>query len=117
MRRRRRRGPRAGPRSDELSERLDLVYAAKTGGELETLFGDLPAPAVSAFPAWRDLVLRFSRRLVADPSRRLVAVPAVAGTVALAGTTDPHLLWLAWPALAVLGRHHGLRRKWLSVRG
>ena len=86
---------------DELSDRLDLLYASKTTEELRTLFDDLPTPPAG---------VAGPRRILRLPGR-LVAIPAVTAVVALAAVTDAHLLWLAWPVLAIAGRHHRFRSR------
>lgn len=94
---------------DELAGRLDLAYASKTSGELQALFDDLPNPPAEHVSGWRRRALR--------PPGNLVAVPALAAVVALAATTDPQLLWLAWPALAVAGRHQRSGRRRVLTGG
>jgi hypothetical protein len=88
--------------TDELEERIERCYAAKTRGELDALTTDLPGP---------------QRRQPTGPRRPrhlphpLAAFVAIGVLVALAVTTDAHVLWLVWPlAFFTFGRfrrHHG----------
>jgi len=84
---------------DELTERLDRAYHARELGDLRALFDDLPpaAPAAIVKPPRHT----FSKR----PPRELIAIPTAAALAALAAVTDAHLLWLAWPLLAVWRPH------------
>jgi hypothetical protein len=92
--------------TDELEERIERCYAAKTRGELDDLTADLPGPR--------------RRRRPPTPGRthRAPRVPtaflAIAAIIALSVTTDAHVLWLIWPlAFFVFGpfrRRHGWRR-------
>ena len=91
---------------DELSERLDLVYAAKTAGALEALFHDLPAQSADLTPSRRRGALHLP-----VPAAALAAVPAL---VALSATTDVHLLWLAWPVFAVAGGRRRFGRRLIT---
>jgi DUF1707 SHOCT-like domain len=70
--------------TDELQERLDRCYAAKTYGELDQLIADLPAQQTA-------------RRAGRPWSWPVIAlVPLVVAAVALSGG---RLLWLAFPLL------------------
>lgn len=73
--------------TDELEERIERCYAAKTRGELDALTIDLPHPERRLLPAPRR-----HRR----PPRPL-AFLAIAALVAVALTTDGEALWLLWP--------------------
>jgi uncharacterized protein DUF1707 len=94
---------------DELSERLDLVYAAKTAGALEALFHDLPAPTGELTQSRRRGALHPPVRAAA-----LAAVPALVALVALSAATDIHLLWLAWPVFAVAGGRRRFGRRLIT---
>jgi hypothetical protein len=79
--------------TDELDERIERAYAAKTLGELDQLFRDLPrlhAPERERRP----------RRLWLWPP--VVALRILAIFVAVAAVTSAHLLWLAGPLIIFL---------------
>jgi hypothetical protein len=84
---------------DELEQRLERVYAARTGRDLRAELSDLPA----------ERPRRRARRPAAAVPFGLVALLVVA---AGAITGAWWLLWLIWPAAVVLGRgaDHGHRR-------
>ena len=75
--------------TEELQERIDRCYAAKTYGELDALVADLPAHEDAHRPSrtwsWRVLAL----------------VPLVVAAVALSGG---RLLWLAFPLFFFVAR-------------
>ena len=75
--------------TEELEERLERCYAAKTRGELDALTADLPRQQDERPPRRRP---RRSR-----PPRPLAALMAVAVLVAVSATTGAHVLWLVWP--------------------
>jgi hypothetical protein len=67
---------------DELSQRLDLVYAAKTKNELDSVTGDLPAvpdPATRNATGWVVSILGGSRRTGRWRANERVRVIAVLG--------------------------------------
>jgi hypothetical protein len=78
--------------TDELQERLDRCFAAKTYGELHELVADLPGPEPR----------REGRRIPARP--KLVLVPLLALVIAAAVVSNGHLLWLAIPLFFFAGR-------------
>ena len=90
--------------TDELEERIERCYAAKTRGELDALTADLPGPR--------------QRRPSRPRPPRLPAPPAllvgIVAIIALSVTTDAHVLWLIWPlaffAMGPFRRCHGWRR-------
>jgi hypothetical protein len=90
--------------TDELEERIERCYAAKTRGELDALTADLPGPR--------------QRRPSRPRPPRLPAPPAllvgIVAIIALSVTTDAHVLWLIWPlaffAMGPFRRRHGWRR-------
>jgi uncharacterized membrane protein len=90
--------------TDELEERMEHVYAAKTLGDLDQLFADLPrlrAPADDRRP----------RRLPLWPPA--FALPVIAVLVAVALVTSAHVLWLVWPLMFFLFlRFRFARRRW-----
>ena len=76
--------------TDALEQRTERAYAAKTEGDLDQLFADLPrlrAPETERRP----------RRLSVWPPG--VAIPILVALVAIAVVTSAHLLWLAWPLM------------------
>ncbi|MEP6952436.1 MAG: DUF1707 domain-containing protein [Solirubrobacteraceae bacterium] len=85
---------------DEFEQRLERVYAARTGRELRAELSDLPAE-------------RTHRRRLRRPAGP-VPFPLVALLIVAAGAVTGAwwLLWLIWPAAMVLGRgaHHAHRR-------
>lgn len=81
--------------TDELSERLDHTYRAKTYGDLDVAFADLPPrPApVAPMPAGPAPARRHS-------SPVLVCAVAVALVVtAFSAVVSAHALWLLWVLL------------------
>jgi len=82
--------------TDELEERIERCYAAKTRGELDALTTDLPRPQRQ-----QPRGSRGPRR----PPRPLAALVAIAAIVAVFVATDAHVLWLIWPlAFVAFGR-------------
>jgi Domain of unknown function (DUF1707) len=81
--------------SEELSDRLDRVYAAQTGGELDGLRVDLPdlRPVEESDP--RRAIAR--RRLYQDAGGVVMADVAVVGVWAAAGAHSP--FWPVWVIL------------------
>jgi hypothetical protein len=76
--------------TDELQERLDRCYAAKTYAELDTVVADLPVPQ-------------------SRPRRpRVVLLPLIAILIVALALSHGHLVWLA--ALLLLGRAYLMRR-------
>jgi hypothetical protein len=90
---------------DELSERLDAAFAARTLGELDALVADLPGDAT---------VRRTSRRRLAP--RPLVILAAV--LVAIWALTGAGYFWPLWPLLGSLWwvAPWGCRRRWSRPR-
>jgi hypothetical protein len=78
--------------TDELEERTARAYAAKTLGDLDRLFSDLPRlrPPDNEQPQRRRLSL---------PA---FALPILAALLAIAVLTSAHFLWLAWPLMFFL---------------
>jgi uncharacterized protein DUF1707 len=85
---------------EELSERLDAVYKARTQGELNTLRSDLPALAGTPDPAGADLAER-RRRLRGDLIQQTGAafVPFLICTVIWAFSGAEGSFWPIWVAL------------------
>lgn len=85
---------------DELEQRLERVYAARTGRELRAELSDLPAERAPRRAR--------SRPVVPVPFPLVVLLIVAAGAV----TGAWWLLWLIWPTAMILGRgpHRGHRR-------
>jgi hypothetical protein len=75
--------------TDELDERTERAYAAKTHGDLDQLFGDLP----------RVRAPEEERRPQRLRGSRPILVPILVALVALAAVSSVHFLWLLWPLL------------------
>jgi hypothetical protein len=92
--------------TDELEERIERCYAAKTRGELDDLTADLPGTRRRRQPPTPGRPHR--------APRMNAAFLAIAAIIAVSVTTDAHVLWLIWPlAFFVFGpfrRRHGWRR-------
>jgi hypothetical protein len=94
--------------TDELEERTERAYAAKTLGDLDQLFGDLPrlrAPDSERRPR---------------PARLwppAFAFPIVATFVAIAIVTSAHGLWLVWPLMFLVFFRFGRLGYWRRTRG
>jgi hypothetical protein len=94
--------------TDELEERTERAYAAKTLGDLDQLFGDLPRLR----PPEGE---RRARRPRGWPPA--FAIPIVAALVAIAVVTSAHGLWLVWPLMFFLIFRLMGRGYWLRSRG
>jgi Flp pilus assembly protein TadB len=82
--------------TDELEERIERCYAAKTRGELDALTTDLPRSQQQ-----QPRSSRGPRR----PPRPLAPFVVIAAIVALSVATGAHVLWLVWPlAFFAFGR-------------
>ena len=90
----------------ELEERIERCYAAKTRGDLDALTTDLHGP---------------QRRRSRQQRPRRATMPlapfvGIAVVIALAVTTDAHVLWLIWPlAFFTFGRFRRRRGPWRMV--
>jgi len=90
----------------ELEERIERCYAAKTRGDLDALATDLPGPQ-------RRRPRRQRPRRATMPLAPFVGIAVV---IALAVTTDAHVLWLIWPlAFFTFGRFRRRRGPWRMV--
>ena len=78
---------------DELDERLDRVYAARTVGELSPVVADLPAPAPTPQPPSRGLTPRRLRPELAA----FVAVNLM--LIVIWAATGAGYFWPIWPIL------------------
>jgi hypothetical protein len=77
--------------AQEYDERIDRCYAAKTVGELDELFMDLPRSA----PREPEQGRHYRDYL---PPWRFAAIAAVIVTlIVVSCATGAHLFWLAWP--------------------
>lgn len=92
--------------TEELDERTERVYAAKTLGDLNQLFGDLPR--------LRAPEERRPRRL--GPPRS-VLVPILVAFVAIMVLSSVHFLWLIWPLMIFLFFRFAKRGYWGRARG
>jgi Flp pilus assembly protein TadB len=88
--------------TEELEERLERCYAAKTRGELDALAADLPGP-------------RRRQREQRGRPRLPAAFLAIAAIVAVSVTTGAHVLWLIWPLAFFVVGPFGRRRHWRRV--
>jgi len=92
--------------TDELEERVERCYAARTRGELDVLTADLPGRRR------RELQRRRRDRGSRSP-QPFPFVLLIGLVVTLAVVTHGHVLWLAWPLaffLFVRFRRHADRR-------
>ena len=79
--------------SDELEERLETAFSARTEAELKPLVADLPAAGVSTPPAGRGERRRWDR----DHVRAYVGVSLM--LVAIWALTGAGYFWPIWPML------------------
>ena len=92
--------------TDELEERVERCYAARTRGELDVLTADLPGRRR------RELQRRRADGGYRSPQPFPFLLP-IGLVVVLAVVTHGHVLWLAWPLaffLFVRFRRHPDRR-------
>ena len=89
--------------TDELEERLERCYAAKTRGQLDALTTDLPR---------RQLATRHRRGPIPRPLACLVAIAAIV-TVSMA--TGAHVIWLVWALAFFLFGPFGRHARWRRV--
>lgn len=75
--------------TDELGERTERAYAAKTLGDLDQQFNDLP----------RLRAPEDERRLQRRRGSRPILVPILVAILALAVVSSAHFLWLIWPLI------------------
>jgi hypothetical protein len=88
---------------DELTDRLDAVYGARTAGDLRTLLADLPALPPAVADRRRELAERrteLQRELLQQTGGALV--PFLICTVIWAATGAHAYFWPAWVALAAV---------------
>jgi fatty acid desaturase len=89
--------------AEELDERLDAAYAARTHGELERLLEDLPGPVA---PARRTGELELARaRLAHRAGAAVIACVACVGIWAAGGGGDFWPIWVILVAAIVLARN------------
>ncbi len=84
---------------DELEERLEQVFAAKTYGELEPIVRDLPAARPSAAPATQPVPL-------SNVSERVGGVATSENAVAIFGGAERNGMWVVprkFTAVAIFG--------------
>lgn len=93
---------------DELEERLDRVYAARTVGELAPVVSDLPAPEPPRTPRPRT---RRRPEVVAFLAVNLVLI-------AIWAATGAGYFWPIWPLLgwgAIVALHTWIVRPWSAA--
>lgn len=84
--------------AEELEERLEAVFAARTYGELDAVVADLPVPRPRRQPARRQLSLAHwivGGAVVMFALPILVAVVVAAMVLAFTGFAAMWVLWLA----------------------
>jgi len=79
--------------ASEYDERIDRCYAAKTVGELDDLFMDLPRGA----PRQPGTETEHHHRGYPPPWRIAAIVAVVAAVIVVSALTGAHLFWVAWP--------------------
>jgi hypothetical protein len=102
--------------AEELEERLEAVFTARTYGELDAVVADLPAPRPRHQPARRQLS---PARLMIAGALVMFAMPilvAVAIAVAVLAFTGFAAVWVVWLALAWFFFGHR-RMRYPSRRG
>jgi hypothetical protein len=86
--------------AQEYDERIDRCYAAKTVGELDELFMDLPRSA----PRDSEPERGYRGYRGGLPPWRFAAIAAViVALVVISVVTGAHLFWLAWPLFFIFG--------------
>ena len=102
--------------AEELEERLEAVFAARTYGELDAVVADLPAPRPRRQPARRQVSVA---HLVVGGAVVMFALPVliavVIATVVLAFTGFA-AMWVVWLAIAWFVFGHR-RVRYASRRG
>ncbi|EHY90249.1 DUF1707 SHOCT-like domain-containing protein [Saccharomonospora azurea] len=93
---------------NELEERLDQVYAAKTLGELEPVMADLPADD-TALPALADPSAAVSTTPSSSPSRLIGGTPGSTTSIAVMAGADRKGVW-------VLPRQHNSFAFWGGIQ-
>ena len=102
--------------AEELEERLEAVFAARTYGELDAVVADLPVPRPRRQPARRQVTLAHwivGGALVMFALPVLVALAVAAVVLAFTGFAA---LWVVWLALAWFVFGHR-RVRYASRRG
>lgn len=92
--------------AQEYDERIERCYAAKTLGELDELFADLPRVET------RERGPNHGRRAYRPPWRLAVVAPVVIALVVISALTGAHLFWLAWPLFFFVLGPFGLFGRW-----
>lgn len=92
--------------AQEYDERIERCYAAKTLGELDELFVDLPRVDR------REREPDHGRRAYRPVWRFAAVVPLVAALVVISALTGAHVVWLAWPLIFFVLGPFGLFGRW-----
>lgn len=87
--------------TDELAERVDRCYHARTVGELEELLADLPRAPV----AERSLLPR------PEAWRLAAVIPTIVALAAISAATGAPVIWLAVPITVLARRVRRMRRR------
>ena len=91
---------------DELEERLELVYAAKTRGELHDIGADLPMGVATLKAAALERTIRLRRRLIQESGGVLGLWALCIGIWAASGATGEFWpIWLIVPTALPLLRN------------
>ena len=85
--------------TDEMQQRIDACYQAKTVGDLDTLLHDLPRKQA---PQSHSDGFGFTNRFLRRPTLRLS--PIVIALIALSIVTGQHFFWLAIPLFILATR-------------
>jgi hypothetical protein len=93
--------------TDELQQRIDRCYEAKTLGELDQLLTDLPRESIAdESSGWRRTTTRL-----------LTLAPVLVTLAAVCALTGRHVIWLAVPLIFLTSRLVRSRyRPWWSSR-
>jgi hypothetical protein len=83
--------------AQEYDERIDRCYAAKTVGELDELFVDLPRSAPREPEPERGYGGYRGYRGGLPPWRFAAIAAVIAALIVVSCVTGAHLFWLAWP--------------------
>jgi uncharacterized protein DUF1707 len=102
--------------AEELEERLEAVFAARTYGELDAVVADLPAPRPRRQPARRQLSLA---HLVVGGILVMCVLPVLVALVIatlVIAFTGFAAMWVVWLAIAWFVFGHR-RARYMSRRG
>ncbi|SFC92558.1 protein of unknown function [Nocardioides terrae] len=91
---------------EEYAERLDAIWSARTRGDLDVLFHDLPRPVVEEPVA----------RAPHGPRRPGLPVPLIVLAVVLAAFVVTHIPFILFALVVVLVVKGGRQRRWATGR-